>query len=47
MLPINTLVPRARKAPPADPTTKKCPECVSGIPIQAKRCAFCTSALEG
>ena len=46
VLPINTLVARARKAPPADPTTKKCPECVSEIPIQAKRCAFCTSALE-
>ena len=47
VLPINTLVARARKAPPADPTTKKCPECISEIPIQAKRCAFCTSALEG
>ena len=46
VLPINTLVAHARKAPPADPTTKKCPECVSEIPIQAKRCAFCTSALE-
>ena len=45
VLPINALVARARKAPPADPTTKKCPECVSEIPIQAKRCAFCTSAL--
>jgi large conductance mechanosensitive channel len=47
VLPINTLVARARKAPPADPTTKKCPECISEIPIQAKRCAFCTAALEG
>ncbi len=47
VLPINTLVARTRKAPPADPTTKKCPECISEIPIQAKRCAFCTSALEG
>ncbi|HEY2105910.1 MAG TPA: large conductance mechanosensitive channel protein MscL [Candidatus Binataceae bacterium] len=45
VLPINTLVARARKAPPADPTTKKCPECISEIPIQAKRCAFCTAAL--
>ena len=40
--PYTALVSRARKEPPADPTTKKCPECQSEIPIQAKRCAFCT-----
>ena len=45
VLPVNVLVSRARKQPPPDPTTKKCPECASEIPIQAKRCAFCTSAL--
>jgi large conductance mechanosensitive channel len=45
VLPINALVSRARKEPPADPTTKKCPECLSEIPIQARKCAFCTSAL--
>jgi large conductance mechanosensitive channel len=45
VLPINALVSRSRKEPPADPTTKKCPECLSEIPIQAKKCAFCTSAL--
>jgi large conductance mechanosensitive channel len=45
VLPVNALVARARKAPaPADPTTKKCPECLSEIPIDARRCAFCTSA---
>jgi len=47
VLPINALVARARKQPPVDPTTKKCPECISEIPIQAKRCAFCSSALQG
>ena len=45
VLPINALVSRARKEPPADPATKKCPECLSEIPFQAKRCAFCTSAV--
>jgi len=35
----------ARSAVPADPTTKKCPECLSEIPIAAKRCAFCTSSV--
>lgn len=46
VLPINTLMARARQQPPADPTTKRCPECISEIPIRAKRCAFCTSALQ-
>ena len=47
VLPINMLIQRYRKAPaPADPTTKKCPECLSEIPIAARRCAFCTAPLE-
>ena len=41
VLPVNALVARSRKEPPADPTTKKCTECLSEIPIGAKRCAFC------
>ena len=46
VLPINALVARSRRAAaPADPTTKKCPECLSEIPIEARRCAHCTSAL--
>jgi large conductance mechanosensitive channel len=43
--PINTLVSRTRKEKPLDPTTKKCSECLSEIPIDAKKCAFCTSTL--
>ena len=43
--PVNALISRSRKQPPADPTTKKCPECLSEIPIDARRCAFCTSQL--
>jgi large conductance mechanosensitive channel len=27
---------------PAAPTVRKCPECLSEIPIEAKRCAHCT-----
>ena len=34
VLPVNALVSRARKEPPADPTTKKCPECLSEIAIR-------------
>ena len=46
VLPMNKLVERSRKsAVPADPTTKKCPECLSEIPIEARRCAHCTTAI--
>ena len=42
--PMNVLISRShsRKAAPSDPTTKKCKECLSEIPIDAKRCAHCT-----
>lgn len=36
---------RRRGEAPVDPTTKKCPECLSEVPIAARRCAFCTSVL--
>jgi large conductance mechanosensitive channel len=45
VVPVNHLVARAKKEPPADPTSKKCPECLSEIPLDARRCAFCTSQL--
>jgi large conductance mechanosensitive channel len=41
VMPYTALMARARKEPPADPTTKRCTECLSEIPIGAKRCAFC------
>lgn len=34
-----------KKEAPAAPTTKKCPYCLSEIPIAATRCAHCTSEL--
>jgi large conductance mechanosensitive channel len=40
--PMNMLIKMSRKEAPADPTTKKCSECMSEMPIQAKRCAHCT-----
>ena len=43
VVPYTAALARARKEPPADPTTKKCTECLSEIPIDARRCAFCTS----
>jgi large conductance mechanosensitive channel len=43
VVPVNALIARSRKEPPPDPTTRKCPECLSEIPISARRCAFCTA----
>ena len=36
---------REEEAPPAEPTTKECPYCLSTIPIKATRCPHCTSEL--
>jgi large conductance mechanosensitive channel len=46
IVPTNALMARLRRgeAPP-DPTSKKCPECLSDVPIAARKCAFCTSVL--
>ena len=45
VLPINALIQRSRREPTPDPTTRKCPECLSEIPIAARRCAFCTAVV--
>ncbi len=42
VLPINTLLKRLHhEAPPAAVTTKPCPECLSEIPLAARRCSHC------
>ncbi len=45
VMPMNKLIAVTKKEKPIDPTTKKCPDCLSIIPLGAKRCAFCTSVL--
>ena len=46
VLPVNSLMARlSRGEAPPDPTTKKCPECLSEVAIGARRCAFCTSTI--
>jgi large conductance mechanosensitive channel len=43
VLPLNTLLARFKKPePPAPPATKACPECLSEIPVAARRCSHCT-----
>jgi large conductance mechanosensitive channel len=42
VLPINSLLAKLKKAEPEPaPTTKVCAECLSEIPLAAKRCAHC------
>lgn len=40
VLPMNMVQARMKK-PEAAPTTKNCPECLSEIPLAARRCAHC------
>lgn len=36
---------KAAQAAAAAPTTRTCPECLSQIPVAARRCSFCTSVV--
>jgi large conductance mechanosensitive channel len=40
--PMNAMAARRTKEEPAA-TTRDCPECLSEIPLAAKRCRFCTA----
>jgi large conductance mechanosensitive channel len=41
--PVNKLMEARRTEPDVEATTRPCPECLSQIPIGARRCAFCTA----
>ena len=41
--PVNVLMERLRPSRPIDEPTRECPECLSAIPVAARRCAFCTT----
>ncbi len=43
VVPVNTLMDRRKTEPPVAATTRDCPECLSSIPLAARRCAFCTA----
>ena len=46
VLPVNHLMERMQRAPVTpDPTSKKCPQCYMEIPIDARKCGHCTSAI--
>jgi large conductance mechanosensitive channel len=41
--PVNVLLDRLKTEPDVESPTRDCPECLSAIPVAARRCAFCTS----
>jgi len=43
VVPMNKLIALRKKEGPTDPTTRQCPECLSEIPLAARRCMYCTS----
>ncbi len=46
VLPMNKLTDRIKRKEKVDPTDKTCPECLSLIPLKAKRCKFCTAVVK-
>ncbi|MEZ5121898.1 MAG: large conductance mechanosensitive channel protein MscL [Solirubrobacterales bacterium] len=46
VVPVNKLNELRRSGQPIDETTRQCPECLSDIPKEAHRCAFCTTQLQ-
>jgi large conductance mechanosensitive channel len=44
--PINALMRRRKTEPDVESETRACTECLSQIPVEARRCAFCTSIQE-
>lgn len=41
--PVQKLMDRFKTEPEPEQTTHECPECLSSIPVAARRCAFCTA----
>lgn len=44
--PVNVLMERHKTQPDVESPTVPCPECLSSIPREARRCAFCTAVVE-
>ena len=41
--PVTKLMEMRKTQPDVESTTRDCPQCLSSIPVKARRCAFCTS----
>jgi large conductance mechanosensitive channel len=46
VMPVNKVMERVKRGEKVDPTEKPCPECLSSIPIKAKRCKYCTAVVK-
>jgi large conductance mechanosensitive channel len=46
VVPMNRLSARLKRNEKNDPTEQECPECLSKIPLKAKRCKFCTALVK-
>jgi large conductance mechanosensitive channel len=47
VVPVNSLTERFKGEVTSAPiTTRECPECLSKIPLAARRCAFCTAQVD-
>lgn len=45
LTPMNKIMERMKKGEKVDPSDKVCPECLSQIPIKARRCKYCTAVI--
>ncbi len=45
VLPLNTLSKRLHRDSTAELTTRPCPECLSDVPLAARRCSHCAQPL--
>lgn len=43
VLPMNKVIDKLKRGEKVDPAEKTCPECLSLIPLKAKRCKYCTA----
>jgi large conductance mechanosensitive channel len=46
VVPMNKIAKKMEEGKSVDPTEKTCPECLSLIPIKAKRCKYCTAVVD-
>lgn len=46
VMPMNKIMKKIEGGKSQDPTEKSCPECLSIIPLKAKRCKFCTAQVK-
>jgi large conductance mechanosensitive channel len=45
VVPVGRLLDRFSPSPAPPAPTRECPECLSKIPVKARRCAFCTAVV--